>query len=436
MVNRWILKIRSKIWFVPVIYGVIAFILSIIIISIDTFLAEEIKIYIPQVLLTDFDLAQTILSSLAAAIITMMTIAFSTMMVVLSTYSSQYSPRTLQDFLNKKITLRILGVFLGTFIYLIMSLLFLKEDLENSSVLSALVGVIASIFSVAFFIFFIHHVATFMQVNKLINNISDESIYLINELDSHVINDDRIRYEHLYMIENPNLSIQVLSPETGYIQLVDTSAIINIAKELDISIEMERKIGEFVIKGNQILTAYSNKSLEDIKIITENITIGNYRSMFQDIEFGIQKIVDVALKALSPGINDPNTAILCIKKLSVILSQISMSQIHTMYYHDNKDVLRLTMKYSDFDELLYLSYYQIIYYGNGDQSILTEILESLSLLVESNIKIKLKVWNFGKYVINSFKKDSLEDLDKKYINLKIEKLARLTEQNKNELILK
>ncbi|MGO1819234.1 MAG: DUF2254 domain-containing protein [Senegalia sp. (in: firmicutes)] len=436
MINRWILKIRSKIWFIPVLYGLIAFILSMLIISIDTFLSEEIQIYIPKVLLTDFDLAQTILSSLAAAIITMMTISFSTMMVVLSTYSSQYSPRTLQDFLNKKITLRVLGVFMGTFIYLIISLLFLKENIENSFVLSALIGVIISIFAVGFFIFFIHHVATFMQVSKLVNDVSNESINLIKELDNRVINDDRIRYEPVYMTENPALSIQVVASDTGYIQLVDTSALIRISKELDISIEMEKKIGEFVVSGNHVLTIYANKPLEDTSRIVEQVTIGSYRSMFQDVEFGIQKIVDIALKALSPGINDPNTAILCIKRLSVILSSISMSQMHTTYYHDEDDILRLTMKYSDFDELLYSSYYQIIYYGDGDQSILTAILESLCLLVESNIKIKRKVWRFANYLIDGFNKKELEFLDKKYINLKIDKLARLTEEDSRKLILK
>lgn len=436
MINRWILKIRSKIWFIPVLYGLIAFILSMLIISIDTFLSEEVQIYIPKVLLTDFDLAQTILSSLAAAIITMMTISFSTMMVVLSTYSSQYSPRTLQDFLNKKITLRVLGVFMGTFIYLIISLLFLKENIENSFVLSALIGVIISIFAVGFFIFFIHHVATFMQVSKLVNDVSNESINLIKELDNRVINDDRIRYEPVYMTENPALSIQVVASDTGYIQLVDTSALIRISKELDISIEMEKKIGEFVVSGNHVLTIYANKPLEDTSRIVEQVTIGSYRSMFQDVEFGIQKIVDIALKALSPGINDPNTAILCIKRLSVILSSISMSQMHTTYYHDEDDILRLTMKYSDFDELLYSSYYQIIYYGDGDQSILTAILESLCLLVESNIKIKRKVWRFANYLIDGFNKKELEFLDKKYINLKIDKLARLTEEDSRKLILK
>ncbi|MGO1528631.1 MAG: DUF2254 domain-containing protein [Senegalia sp. (in: firmicutes)] len=436
MINRWILKIRSKIWFIPVLYGLIAFILSMLIISIDTFLSEEVQIYIPKVLLTDFDLAQTILSSLAAAIITMMTISFSTMMVVLSTYSSQYSPRTLQDFLNKKITLRVLGVFMGTFIYLIISLLFLKENIENSFVLSALIGVIISIFAVGFFIFFIHHVATFMQVSKLVNDVSNESINLIKELDNRVINDDRIRYEPVYMTENPALSIQVVASDTGYIQLVDTSALIRISKELDISIEMEKKIGEFVVRGNHVLTIYANKPLEDTSRIVEQVTIGSYRSMFQDVEFGIQKIVDIALKALSPGINDPNTAILCIKRLSVILSSISMSQMHTTYYHDEDDILRLTMKYSDFDELLYSSYYQIIYYGDGDQSILTAILESLCLLVESNIKVKRKVWRFANYLIDGFNKKELEFLDKKYINLKIDKLARLTEEDSRKLILK
>ncbi|MBS4539194.1 DUF2254 domain-containing protein [Clostridium sp. D2Q-11] len=434
MINRWILKLKSKIWFIPVLYGIIAFIFSLLIILIDTFPSELIQIYIPDILLTDFDLAKTILSALAAATITMMTVSFSTIMVVLSTYSSQYSPRTLQDFLNKKATLRILGIFIGTFIYLIISLLFLNENKENGLVLSGLMGVIISIFSVASFILFIHHVATYMQVNKLIYNISQESIALIKKLDAEVINDESIRYEKLHKMNDGNIKIQVLAPTTGYIQLIDSQSLVRIANELNISIKMEKKIGEFILKGSHILTVYTNKAMEDTDSIINQVTIGRHQSMVQDIEFGIQKLVEVALRAISPGINDPNTTVHCIKRLSLILSHISLSYIDTTYYHDKDDILRLTMKYSDFDELLYLSFYQIRYYGDGDASILSALIEGLCLLVESNIKIDKKIWRFAKYLVRGFNKTELENLDKQYINNKIEKLARLTGEDENDLL--
>lgn len=435
MINKWIFKLKSQIWFIPALYGIISFLLSLLVISIDTFLSEEVKTYIPRVLLTDFDLAQTILSSLAAATITMMTVSFSTIMVVLSTYSSQYSPRTLQDFLNKKTTLRVLGIFIGTFIYLVINLLFLKENVENSLVLSAFIGVIISIFSVASFIFFIHHVATYIQVNKLIYNISQESIDLIKKLDARVTNDDKVKDDPDNIIEKTNIEVQVPAPKTGYIQLINTSSLVRISKELNISIKMEKKIGEFVLKGNHILTIYTDKALDNTDSIINQVSIGRDRSMIQDIEFGIQKIVDVALKALSPGINDPNTAIHCIKRLGLILSYISLSEIRTTYYHDVDDVLRLTMKYADFDELLYLSYYQIRYYSDGDASVLNSIIEALCILVESNTKISDKIWNFARYLIEGFNDIELENLDKKYVNNRIEKLARLTESDEKELLL-
>lgn len=436
MFEKLILKIKNKIWFIPGIYSFIALILSIIAIIIDTTFSSTFKEFIPSFLLTSVDLAKTILSTLAASLITMITITFSTIMVVLTTYSSQYSPRTLQDFLNEKTTLRVLGVFMGSFIYFVVSLLFMREAYQDQLVFSAFLAVVISIVCLAFFVFFIHHVSTSIQVNKLIHKISLESIHLIDSLNNRIKSNDSITSSPKQYIENSDIIIELFSDKSGYIQLIDTSALVIKAEELNISIKMEKKVGEFVLEGTKLMTIYSDNSINSTKEILKYITIGRYRSMIQDIEFGIQKIVDVALRAISPGINDPNTAIHCIKRLSLILSSISLTDIHIGYYHDKEDILRLRMKYPDFDDLLYQGFHQIRFYSNGDASVLSAIIDSLILISENNLNVSGKIWDFANYIIGGFDDSKLQPMDKSYINSKIKRLADLTDKNQNTLIFK
>ncbi|MGA9227664.1 MAG: DUF2254 family protein, partial [Mesobacillus sp.] len=170
MVRKIVLRIRESIWLLPGIYSIFAFLLALLVIYIDhNELAEGI---VPSFLMTSIDLAQTILGSISAALLTMTTITFSTIMVVLTTYSSQFSPRTLNNFVEDPVTMRVLGIFMGGFVYSTLSLLFMSESWYKNDVISATVGVFLAFICLAFFAYFIHNVATSIQVSKLIREIT------------------------------------------------------------------------------------------------------------------------------------------------------------------------------------------------------------------------------------------------------------------------
>lgn len=174
------LQVRDSFWFLPVIYSICSFVAVGVTTAIDVWLIAKIADSIPNVLLTNKGIAKSLYSSLITAILTMTTISFSTIMVVLTTYSSQFSPRTLQDFMRSKVTQHVLGVFSFGFVYVLMNLWLLGESKEKA-LLSPLFTVIVAIICLAFFILFIHHSSRWVQVNFLIGTIRNEASKVIKK---------------------------------------------------------------------------------------------------------------------------------------------------------------------------------------------------------------------------------------------------------------
>ena len=174
-------KIKTSIWLYPTIYSIGAFILSVVIKILETTYSDEMSLYLSTVFYTKSELAQTVLGIVASAFITIATFTFSTTMVVLTMYSSQFTPRVVENFLNNKVTMKSFGVFLSGFIFAISSLLFTKTSQNENLVISASIGVIYVIVGLVYFLIFIHNVATYVQASHLIQRLQDEARKKIKE---------------------------------------------------------------------------------------------------------------------------------------------------------------------------------------------------------------------------------------------------------------
>lgn len=172
--SKLLFAIRTSFWYIPSKYGVIAGLFAFLSIYIDAYLMNIEIIYhiVPGILLSDIGLARTILSSISASLLTMTTITFSTILVVLTTFLSEYSPRTLQNFITDNSTQRVMGIFVGGFIYSILLLLFLRETEAGSRFIVPSFAVLFAIICLLVFIYFIHHVSRWMQVSNLIHSIT------------------------------------------------------------------------------------------------------------------------------------------------------------------------------------------------------------------------------------------------------------------------
>lgn len=305
----------------------------------------------------------------------------------------------------------------------------MKSSEANQLVFSGGLGVIIGIICLAFFVFFIHHVSASIQVNRLINSLTSEILKLIGKIEQGNILNDKVQNELKEDINLPEFERHwIFSKENGYIQLIDDLGLLALAKNRDTVVRVEKMIGDYVTNNSNIVSVWNHKELvDDEEEYLRYITIGSQRNMLQDIEFGLQKIVEVTLRALSPGINDPNTAILCINQLGMILTRIGIANIENTYYYDEDNNLRLIFEDKSFDELLYKTFYQLKHYIGGDVSVMSAMIEALILMAQENKKsLRDKVWEFSSYILGGFNSQSLEILDKEYLNKKIRRLAYLT----------
>lgn len=425
-----LLNIRSKLLFLPIFYGLLSFILAILSLKFDTFITSDSVLitYIPAIFLTDLDLAQMILSTISASLLTMTTITFSSIMIVLTTFLSQFSPRTLQNFISDKSTQRVLGIFVSGFIYSIILLLLLRESETKSLFFTPTLGVIFAIICLVVFIFFLNHVSSWIQVSNLIHNITSIAINTIlkdyDNLNQIVEDAPWEDWEMEELISRTYTKIH--APKSGYINLIDSDGIVKKASDEDCIVKIEVKLGDYIDKDTHLYSIW-NLQKDKCDRYLAFITIGPEKAPLQDVEFGLIKLVEIALRALSPAINDPNTAISCIHQLSRILAKLGQKHLPKAHHNDDKRNLRLIIEKPTFKDFLYKSFYQIRHYGSSDISVLAAMIEALQYIAKhTDEEVKETIWQFSMYIVEGIEKDELLSLDKDYLNVKIQQLMNIT----------
>ncbi|MFC3419527.1 DUF2254 domain-containing protein [Salinicoccus hispanicus] len=415
---KYLLKIKDSIWVTPVFYCSLSVILALIVVYTDINVIPRLDFELPFFLATELDLAKEILGSISGALLTMTTITFSTIMVVLTTYSSQFSPRVLTNFVNDRRTMRVLGVFMGGFLYSILSLAFMQQATFEGEVISAIVAVLLAVLCLFFFAYFIHFVASSIQVSNLIDSLVDD---VKDEIDRE---GDRLDQEHVSVTNlKPEIveeyeDTTVISAESfGFIQLIDYDDLFQWAKKNEAVIHVTPLIGEFATTSTEVLTIHHGKDVEVPDSLIDNITIGREQNVYQDVDYGLHKIVDVALRALSPGINDPNTAVQCIHYLTEALIKSFKYTGTYIIYNDERHFGRLITRRSSVEEKLYNVLSQISFYGRQDVVVLETLLESMeNIAINSTDDVKQEIRTFSHYIYGRFDKDVIQEIDEQFIN--------------------
>ena len=383
MLKKVIYKVKNNIWITPAVISTVSFVLAIAIGLLDSSYGIELNNYIPEIFLTSVGLSKTILSVIASALIGMTTFTFSMTMVVLTTYSSQFSPRVVKNFLSDDETMKTLGIFMGGFLYSIMALSFMRNSLEDKLVVSAIVGTMFAIFCLVNFLKYINHVGSFIQTSNLIQRLYDEAVKEVEDYREFIEqgkNVSRIKAECTDCI------IKVKGKSGGYIQYIDHKKIISIAKDIDGLIVIEIITGEFVTDDTVIYTLYF-KDEEDIekKIakLQGCITTGNTQTDLQNFNFSIQKLVEISLRAISPSTNDPNTASNCLKIIGVLIGMIAdLADGYLIIEDKEKGRQSVAFELIDFNDIIYFTFYQIAHYGKEDISVMLSLVKALGYINE------------------------------------------------------
>ena len=416
--------IRKKVWITPALYSISAIILSLASFYLDLLVVGRFTDVIPPILLTNIELGKDILGILAAALLTMTTFTFSTVLVVLTTYASQFSPRSPENFVHGQVTRSVLGIFLGGFIYTSLSLLYMQDKTFGHEVLTPSIGMFISFFCVAAFAYYIHFVSSNVQVTALINKLTADAEKVITKY-RELQEEDYISLEKWQPTRQKE---EIKANREGYIQFFDLIRLLEFAEKRDIEIEIAVTTGEYVSEEMPVMYVYGGE--EQNFSFTDFYTIGDERTVEQDVGYAVQKLMEVAIRAISPSLNDPNTANEILIRIGRLLGRMGELKTDGWVLADPKGQNRVRYNFPTYSTILYQTFYQIAHYGKNDISVLSAMSESLKVAARSAPSERYEtLWEMQKYILDGVNFDRMKSLDHVHLQKKVDALAKITDQS-------
>lgn len=382
-------SLHSSFWFVPTLMLVLALGLSFVTIGIDQRRETNIIEQLGWAYSLGPSGSRAILSAIAGSMMSVATTAFSITIVALQLASSQFGPRLLRNFMRDTGNQVVLGTFIATFVYCLMVLRTINGVEENEFVphLAVTVGIGLAIASIGVLIYFIHHSAASIQVDRVIEKVGDDLDKTIDRLFPKQIGrngSQQSEAESLAAIpaDFDRLSGSIQAPKSGYIQAIDDNQLMQIATEHNLLLRVEQRPGRFVVKGSQLMRVFPAEKIDRqlAAKIADTVVLGIQRTEQQDLEFSIDQLVEIAARALSPGINDPFTAIRCIDQLSAALCHLVQQKIPSPYRYDDRHRLRVNAEPLEFADAIDAAFNQIRQYGQSSVAVTMRLLEAIATI--------------------------------------------------------
>jgi len=388
-------RLRSSFWFLPVLMAFAAVVLSTLVVHFNA----EISGWLEQVLGLTFTGgaagASSVMSTIAGSMITIAGVVFSMTLVALSLASSQLGPRMLRNFMRDTTTQVVLGTFVATFLYCLLVLRTIRraEELTFVPHVAVALGVVLAVLSLGVLIYFIHHVAISIQADEVVARIGSQLIARIEtefKTPLATLDQDLSREppEPELILAFDRDASAIGAESDGYIQYVDSTALLEIAVREDIVLRIERAPGQYVVAGHPIVSISPSKRLDNTleARINGTFAIGNQRSPRQDIKFVVDQLVEIAVRALSPGLNDPYTAIRCLDRLGSALCRLAERAPPNRCRYDSQKRLRVIGRITTFTDLADTAFNQIRQNARTSAAVTLRLLETLAIVAASVIR--------------------------------------------------
>jgi uncharacterized membrane protein len=305
-------------------------------------------------------------------------IVFAILLMTLTLASMQFSPRILISFVRDRGTQWTLGIFLGTFSYCLAALPAARSMPQPfAPVLTVLGAMLLALASVGWLLFFIHHISHAISVNHIVDRIARETEGVIDTLMPHP---QTSHYRAPAAASVPEeQEFPILNEVSGYIRFIDTKRLLAFARMHHLRVRVTRRVGHFVPAGIPLLMVSRRTRLDRHHAVelTGAFDIGPMRTLQQDVEFGVIQIVDIALRAISPAVNDPSTAISCIDQLTRILIRWVDRVPPESLLFSPPHVVRVVLPWIDLDGLLNTAIEQIRAYATTDAAVSLRLLRLL-----------------------------------------------------------
>jgi uncharacterized membrane protein len=323
--------------------------------------------------------APPFLTSLVTAMITMATLVISITMVVLTLAAQQLGPRLIRSFMADRRTQATLGLFFATVVYLLLVLRAAYGNVENVPNLAVSGGTLLVLLCLVALLVFVHHLARSIIADNTIERVGEA----LDEDILRLLPPPGGKYEKAPDKRPSETGSPLSLKANGYVQGLDYEGLVSIAQEADAVIEISFKPGRHVVQGSTYAwISPADAANDDIRDQIEScVVVGGERASIQDLEASVRQLVEVGLRALSPGINDPFTATAVIDRLTTSLAKIMRRGPAQCVWTDFDGVVRLIAPHSTFADIVQESFRQIRQHGSDQPAILIRLVESLGQLL-------------------------------------------------------
>lgn len=367
----WWSRLWKPFWAVPAACVLVFLVLGIVLPQVEDSWGTTDLRYVFQ---GGPDGARGLLGTIATAMISVTGLVFSITMVVLQLASSQFTPRVLGGFLQNRVVQSTLGIFISTFVFALTVTRSVRGDNSTEQFvpqISVTLAFLLVLVSMGFFLAFIHHITTSIQVSHVISRIGDQTVALADRMFPESADAEAPAFGPTWSPEPGTPHLRLEAPRHGVITYVDYAGLVRWARERDVVVTLDRPVGQFLTEGQHVLriwgAAVEAGGAQGQGDPYRHIGLGPQREMRQDVAFGIRQLVDIGNRALSPGVNDPTTAVQCLDELHRILRVLIRRASPSPYIADDAGRVRVVHHPQAITELVELALLEIAHSGDALQ---------------------------------------------------------------------
>ena len=378
--------LRTSLWFVPAIEVAVA-----VVLFGGTLIADRAAyrgdFALPGwVISGSADAARQILTTIAAAIITVVGVVFSIILVTLTLASTQFGPRMLRNFIRDRGTQLTLGTFVATFVYAVLVLVSIGTGSHGDFVphIGVTVTLGLMVADLGVLIYFIHHTAVSIQLPQVIAGIAADLAEAIKEQGSGNAGPQHMSGPTAAeLLSRAEAGGGVLvAPASGYVQFIQHQKLVRLAAETDAVISLEHRPGHFIVRGHRFATVWPPEAAPLVsQALGRAHIVGPYRTLSQDVSFGVDQLVEIALRALSAAVNDTFTALTCIDWLGENLCKIVTGWHPARVHRDGQGFIRVIAAEPAYDRLVQRSFEKIRQSSLGSPAVMIRMLEALARIM-------------------------------------------------------
>ena len=369
--------VRSSLWFVPSVAAVVALVAALALAEVAPQAGPLAELPWPG----DAEAASTVLQVITTTTIPVTSLTFSLVVVALQLASQQFSPRLLREFARDWLIQAVLAVFVSTFVFALTVLLGLNSE-EPVPKLAVVVAFVLGLLSIGALLAFLGHLVRMLRIDTMMVSVHDETVATLGQIYPRLEEPEPHRPHD---VPGPEGGLLVPSPRSGFVKVITPSVLLDVARRADVVVWMALRPGDHVVQGSPMATLCRTDGtpLQDdlgerlAGELVGAVELGYERTPEQDAAFGLRQLTDIAVKALSPGINDPVTAVHAIGYLADVLVRLHEHRLGPQVHCDSDGRPRLVLPDRDHRYYLELACAQPRRYGRREPTVLIGLLRML-----------------------------------------------------------